>query len=127
LEQDKATPPKPIAINGAPGLQVSYSSSGGVKGMNFSDNGTVFIVPRSDGFADLSGHAVITTVDGEKGIYNFYSLGHEDANGSTKDNGAAFFSTTSRGKLSSVNNLVIIFKDQIDKEGNGTTIGWEWK
>ena len=62
--------------------------------MNFSDNGTVFILPRSDGFADLSGHAVITTAGREKALYNLYSLGHEDANGSTKDNDAAFSSTT---------------------------------
>jgi hypothetical protein len=58
-----------------------------------------YIVPRIDGFADLSGHAVISTVDGEKRTYNLYSLGHENTNGSTKDNDAAFFSTASRGKL----------------------------
>ena len=98
-----------------------------VKGVNFAVNGTVFIVPRSDGFAELRGHAVMTTANEEKGTYNFYSLGHQDANGSTKDNGAAFFQTTSSGKLSTVNGLVIVFKDQIDKAGNGMTIGWEWK
>ena len=126
-EHDKSTPPKPIVINGTHGLQASYSGSGVVKGVNFSANGTVFIVPRSDGSADLSGHAVITTADGEKGNYKFYSLGHTDANGTTRDNGAVFFSTTSTGKLSAINDLVIVFKDQIDKAGNGMTIGWEWK
>jgi hypothetical protein len=126
-EHDKAIPPKPVVINGTHGLQVSYLGSGVVKGVNFAANGTIFIVPRSDGFADLRGHAVMTTANGEKGTYNFYSLGHEDANGSTKDNGAVFFHTTSNGKLSIVNGLVVIFKDQIDKAGNGITIGWEWK
>ena len=127
IEHDKSTPPKPVVINGTHGSQASYLGSGVVKGVNFSANGTVFIVPRSDGSADLSGHAVISTADGEKGTYKFYSLGHTDANGTTRDNGAAFFRTTSNGKLSFVNGLVIVFKDQIDKEGNGTTIGWEWK
>ena len=127
VEHDKATPPKPVVVNGTHGLQASYSGSGVVKGVNFSANGTVFIVPRSDGFADLTGHAVITTTDGEKGTYKFYSLGHADANGTTRDNGAVFFSTTSSGKLSAINDLVIVFKDQIDKAGNGMTIGWEWK
>ncbi len=126
-EQDKATPPKPVVVNGTHGLQTSYIGSGVVKGVNFAVNGTVFIVPRSDGFAQLRGHAVMTTANGEKGTYNFYSLGHQDANGSTKDNGAAFFQTTSSGKLSIVNGLVIVFKDQIDKAGNGMTIGWDWK
>ena len=126
-EQDKATPPKPVVVNGTHGLQAYHIGSGVVKGVNFAVNGTVFIVPRSDGFAELRGHAVMTTANGEKGTYNFYSLGHQDANGSTKDNGAAFFQTTSSGKLSIVNGLVIVFKDQIDKAGNGMTIGWEWK
>ena len=126
-EHVKVTPPKPIVINGTHGLQVSYSGSGVVKGVNFSSNGTVFIVPRSDGSADLSGHAVIITADGEKETYKFYSLGHTDANGTTRDNGTLFFSTTSSGKLSAINDLVIVFKDQIDKAGNGMTIGWEWK
>jgi hypothetical protein len=129
IEHDKATPPKPVVINGVThGLQASYSGNGTVNGVNFSANGTIFIVPRSAGSADLIGHADITTTDGEKGAYSFYSLGHMDnATGSTKDNGAAFFHTNSSGKLSIVKDLVIVFKDQIDKAGNGMTVGWEWK
>jgi hypothetical protein len=130
-EQDKATPPKPVTINGVThGFQASYSGSGRVKGVNFSVNGTVFIIPRSDSqSADLIGHAAITTTVGEKGTYSFYSLGHMDnATGTTRDNGAAFFHTNSTsGKLSTVNDLVIVFKDQMDKAGNGMTVGWEWK
>jgi hypothetical protein len=131
IEHDKATPPKAIVINGVThGLQASYLGNGTVMGVNFSANGTIFIVPRSAGSADLIGHADITTTDGENGTYSFYSLGHTDnATGSTKDNGAVFFHTnsTSTGKLSIVNDLVIVFKDQNDKAGNGMTIGWEWK
>ena len=52
---------------------------------------------------------------------------HIDANGTTRDNGAVFFRTTSSGKPSAINDLVIVFKDQIDKAGNGMTIGWELK
>ena len=70
-EYDKATPPKPVIINGTHGLQVSHSGTGVVKGVNFSAYGTVFIVPRSDGFTDLRGHAVMTTSNGEKGTYNY--------------------------------------------------------
>jgi hypothetical protein len=125
-EHDKAAPPKKEFIKSTYRLQSSYSGSGMVKGVNFSVNGTVSIVPRIDGAADVTGHAVIYTADGEKGSYSFYSIGHTDDNGTTRDNGAAFFHTTSAGKLSIVNNLVVVFKDQVDKEGNGMTIGWEW-
>ncbi|HEY6883295.1 MAG TPA: hypothetical protein VI278_04575, partial [Nitrososphaeraceae archaeon] len=103
-----------------------YSGSGVVKGMNFSV-GTALIHPRSGRAVDLSGHAAITTTDGEKGNYTFYSIGHTDANGTTRDNGAAFFHTNSSGKLGTVNNLVVVFKDQIDKARNDMTIGREWK
>jgi hypothetical protein len=126
-EHDKAAPPKPAVVNGTHGLEASYLGNGVVKGLNFTANGTVFIEPRSGGFADLRGHAVMTTATGEKGTYKFYSLGHQDANGTTKDNGAVFFHTTSNRTLSIVKGLVVIFKDQIDKAGNGLTIGWEWK
>jgi hypothetical protein len=126
-EYDKATSPKPAVVNGSNGLEASYLGNGTVKGVDFTANGTVFIEPRNDGFADLRGHAVITTNDGEKGTYKFYSLGHQDANGKTKDNGAVFFHTTSNGTLSIVKGLVVIFHDQIDKAGNGLTLGWEWK
>jgi hypothetical protein len=129
IERDKITPPKPVVVNDMHGLQASYTGSGAVKGVNFSANGTVFIVPRSNnGSSDLIGHADITTADGEKGTYKFYSLGHTDnATGSTRDNGVVFFHTNSSGKLSIVKDLVIIFKDQNDKAGNGMTVGWEWK
>jgi hypothetical protein len=126
-EHAKVTPPKPAVINGINGSRVSYSGSGVVKDVNFSVNGTVFIVPRSDDSADLTGYAVITTTEGEKGTYNFYALGHTDASGSVRDNGTAFFNTISSGKLSIVKDLVVVFKDQIDKAGNGMTVGWEWK
>jgi hypothetical protein len=53
-------------------------------------------------------------VDGEKRTYNLFPLGHENANGSTKDNGAAFFQYSLKGLTSSVNNLVIIFNGQIE-------------
>jgi hypothetical protein len=126
-EHDKATPPKSEVIKGIYTLQASYSGTAKVKDVNFSVNGTILIIPRIDGGEDISGHAVISTADGEKGSYSFYSIGHTDDNGTTRDNGAAFFHTSSGGKLSIVNNLVVVFKDQVDKAGNGVTIGWEWK
>ena len=43
----------------------------------------------------------------------------------TKHNGAAFFHTNPSGKVVIVNNLVVVFKDKMDKAGKGTTIGWK--
>jgi hypothetical protein len=126
-ETDKSTPPKPVVVNGTHGFQVSYSGSGVVKGRNFSAVGTVLIMPRSDKALDLNGHAVIAANNGEKGTYTFCSLGYTGAHGATKDNGTATFHTTSTGSLRVVNNLLLVFEDQIDKTGNGKALGWEWK
>lgn len=128
IEHDKTTSRQGAVINGSQGFKASFAGSGMIKGINFTDTGTALIVLRPNGYSDILGKAVITTIDGtEKGSYTFKSIGHADANGTIRDNGALFFHTNSTSKLAIVNNLVVIFKDQIDKAGNGMTIGWEWK
>ena len=128
IEHDKTTSRQGAIINGSQGFKASFAGSGMIKGINFTDTGTALIVLRPNGYSDILGKAVITTIDGtEKGSYTFKSIGHADANGTIRDNGALFFHTNSTSKLAIVNNLVVIFKDQIDKAGNGMTIGWEWK
>lgn len=127
IETDRSTPPKPVLVNGTHGSQVYYSGSGVIEGVRFSAVGTVLIMPRSDNALDLNGHAVITTKNGEKGTYNFYSLGYTGADGTTKDNGTATLHTTSGGNLGALNNLLLVLEDKIDKAGNGLAKGWEWK
>ena len=128
IEHDKTTSRQGAIINGSQGFKASFAGSGMIKGINFTDTGTALIVLRPNGYSDILGKAVITTIDGtEKGSYTFKSIGHADANGTIRDNGSLFFHTNSTSKLAIVNNLVVIFKDQIDKAGNGMTIGWEWK
>ena len=41
--------------------------------------------------------------------------------------GAAFFEENATGKLSFLSNVVGIYKDVTDKEGNGTFTMWELK
>src|SRR5438067_78716 len=125
-EHDKTTSRQGAIINGSQGFKASFAGSGMIKDINFTDTGTALIVLRPNGYSDILGKAVITTIDGtEKGSYTFNSIGHADANGTIRDNGSLFFHTNSTGKLAIVNNLVVIFKDQIDKAGNGMTVGWE--
>jgi hypothetical protein len=98
-ENDKSTPPKAVVINGTHGLQVTYSGTGVVKGVNFSAIGTVLLIPRSDGAVDLSGHAVIIASNGEKGNYTFYSIGRTGADGTTRDNVLHFSMQTQAANL----------------------------
>jgi hypothetical protein len=127
-ENDKTISRQGIVINGSQGFKASFAGSGMIKGVNFTDIGNALIVLRPDGYSNIQGKAVIITNDGsEKGSYTLYSIGHADVNGTIRDNGAAFFHTNSTGKLAIANNLVVIFRDQVDKAGNGMTVGWELK
>lgn len=67
------------------------------KSMNFSDNGTVFIVPTA---LHLNRHAT-TTVDGQTGTCNFYYICMKML----------------MDQLSIINNLVVTFKSKTDKAG----------
>jgi hypothetical protein len=68
----------------------------------------------------------------ENATYTFQSVGQApDVNGTIRNNGGIFFHIASpTEKLrSSVNNLVVVFKDQVKPGKIGTSInrGWEWK
>jgi hypothetical protein len=84
---------------------------------------------------DIRGKTVLTPVGGsaaEKTTYTFQLAGLvPDANGVIKKNGAAFFHTASTtGRLaSSINNLVVISKDDVrqGKVGGSMNVAWEWK
>ncbi|HET7283070.1 MAG TPA: hypothetical protein VFI70_00140 [Nitrososphaeraceae archaeon] len=67
--------------------------------MNSLAIGTVLLLPMSDEAVDSSGHAVITASNGEKGNYTFYSIGRTGADGTTRDNGAAFSIQTQAANL----------------------------
>jgi len=136
VEHDKITSQKQVNINGTKGLSVTFSGNGTVKGISFTDIGSALITYRPNGFGDLKGQAVITATSansndtsGQNATYTFYATGRQDATGIVKSNGATFIHTNSTsGKLaSSIDNLVIVFRNQVDKVGNDTTIGWELK
>jgi hypothetical protein len=53
-------------------------------------------------------------------------LGHVDANGMLKANGAAFYDANTTGKFAYLGNTVSIYTDEVDKSGNGKVLAWEW-
>lgn len=107
-------------------FNVTFSGNGTIRGLPFNDSGFALITPSSDGYSRIQGTVHMTNKTGEKATYDLYSIGHTDANGILKDKGIALFSTNSTGKMAFVNNMVIIFIDEVNQStGNGNTIGWE--
>ena len=68
------------------------------------------------------GHAVMKTKDGETANYTFIEV----FNG-TDFQGASVYSTNSTGKLSVLDNALVIFKIEQDESGNYVDKQWLWK
>jgi hypothetical protein len=67
----------------------------------------------------MAGNSEMATLEGE-------AIGSMTTN-SVKWRGAVFFSTSSTGKLSFLNNTVGLFEAEVDMEGNFTEKISEWK
>jgi hypothetical protein len=57
---------------------------------------------------------------------NIKELGHIDANGTLKGDGAAFYDANATGKFAYLSNTVSMYTDEVDKSGNGKVFAWEW-
>jgi len=80
-------------------------------------------VSKSNNMTFNQGHGVLTTKDGsETANYTFMEV----FNG-TAYQGAAVYSTNSTGKLSSLNNALVISKAEEDESGNYVDTHWLWK
>jgi sorbitol-specific phosphotransferase system component IIA len=129
VEYDKTTSQKAVVINGTTNAtEITFSGHGTAKDINFTDNGNGLIIPRdTKGSAVLlQGNINLTTTSGDKASLDFKELGHVDANGMVKANGAAFFDPNATGRLAYLSNTVSIYTDEVDKAGNGKVLAWEW-
>jgi hypothetical protein len=127
-QNDKSTSQKLVVVNGIHASEISFSGTGTANGISFRDTGKALVMPRAGGATYVQGNAVIMTNNtGEKATYTFQEIGHSAADGTIRGNGAAFFGSDATGKLAFLNNVVAIYKDQIDKAGNSKVIAWKWK
>jgi hypothetical protein len=127
-QDDKRTSQKAVVINGTHASEVSFAGTGRTNGISFTDTSKALVVPRGRGVIYIQGRALIrTNVTGEKAMYTFLEIGKSNADGTLGASGAAFFGPDATGKLAFLNNTVAIYKDQIDKAGNGKVIAWRWQ
>ena len=69
------------------------------------------------------GQGVIKTMDGsETANYTFIEVGN-----GTAYQGASAHSTNSTGKLSFLNNILVIYKGETEESGNFALEHWHWK
>jgi hypothetical protein len=127
VEYDKTTSQKPIVINKTTNAtEITFSGHGMAKDVNFADNGKILIIPRGGSAVLLQGKDNLVSIDGDKASVNIKELGHIDANGTLKGDGAAFYDANATGKFAYLSNTVSMYTDEVDKSGNGKVFAWEW-
>jgi hypothetical protein len=125
-EKGKITGQKEIGTNTT---QISYSSNGTMNGnIPVTTSGNFVSISKGNNVTYNHGQALMTAKDGtEIANYTFLAVGKISEEGKPIFNGVSVYSTNSTGKLGFLNNMVGIFKVELDKMGNFVNKEWEWK
>jgi hypothetical protein len=104
--------------------EYTFTSSGMLNGnIEYNKKGEYISVSKGNNVTFDQGKGVISTKDGsESANYTFIEVGN-----GTDYHGASVYSTNSTGKLSFLNNIVVIFKGGYDESGNYALKQWYWK
>ena len=100
-------------VNGSEATEAVFMGNGTVNGINVTSTGTALVIPRSNGAAYIEGTADFKTThkgNGGKAIY-----------------GAAFFNSNSTGSLGFLNNMVGIYKVDMNEDGDNVFTMWNWR
>lgn len=119
-----------IDIDESPIIEITMSGQGKISGdIEFTEMWTYKTKQNPDGVQHGEGIGVFMIKDGGNETVTAKSQGVSTVteNGIKQYIGANFYSTSSTGKFAFMNNLVGMFKAEVDESGNYTTKVWEWK
>jgi hypothetical protein len=104
--------------------QYTFTANGTMNGnIEYNKAGEYISVSKGNNMTFDQGHGVIKTKDGsETANYTFIEVGN-----GTAYQGASVYSTNSTGKLSFLDNILVIFKGGQDDSGNYALEQWHWK
>jgi hypothetical protein len=103
-------------------LEFTFVANATINGnINATNTGTTVntVQPKGQGF--------IMTPNGEVATYTDQVIGNLTKEGNVLSRGAGFWSTPSTGKLAFLNDMMSVFRLEVDREGNLSAIEWEWK
>jgi hypothetical protein len=102
----------------------TFTANGTMNGnIEYHKTGEYVSVSKGNNMTFDQGHGVLTTNDGsETANYTFIEV----FNG-TAYQGASAYSTNSTGRLSVLNNMVVIYKIEADESGDYVGRQWIWK
>ena len=120
VEKGKSTVQKEIGPNRT---QYTFTANGTMNGnIEVTDTGEFVSVSKNNLIFD-QGQGVIKTKDGsETANYTLIDVGNY-----SDYQGASAYSTNSTGKLSFLNNIIGIYKGELDENENYESTEWHWK
>ena len=121
VEKGKVTGQKEIGPNRT---LFTFASNGTMNGnIEVTNTGEYVSVSKGNNLVFDQGKGIIKTTDGsEIANHTFIEVGN-----GTDFQGASAFSTNSTGKLSFLDNILVIYKIDGDESGNYAGTQWQWK
>jgi hypothetical protein len=121
VEKGKVTGQKEIGPNRT---QYTFASNGTMNdNIEVTNTGEYVSVSKGNNLVFDQGQGVIKTKDGsETANHTFIEVGN-----GTDFQGASAFNTNSTGKLSFLNNILVIYKIDGDESGSYAGTQWRWK
>lgn len=116
-----------VDVNGVPRLEVSYTGLATLNGINVTDFGTYQELRSEKGSFYSEGRGVIRADNSETATYVSHTVGHSTEDGKWVDHGTLIFRAPTDGKLSFLNNLIAVFKDEAPKGKSSLVKVWKWE
>ena len=98
------------------------------KNVTIVNETTTFTHPKKSNIIFIEGNAQLTTTDGNLSNiapYTSHSIGHYNNDGSFVFKGVAFFSSNATGTLSTLSDMMGIYKGKTKSNGDGGFIMWK--
>lgn len=126
VETEKITGQKEIGANKT---QLTILNNGTLnENIEIIITGDFVRVSKGNNVTSGQGQGVLTTKDGrEKANYIVIAIGNVTEDGKPTIRGSAIYETNSTGKLAFLDNMVTVFKSELDENGNLISKEWEWK
>src|SRR5215207_1377538 len=129
----KITGQRVLDVEG-PTIERSIISKGTIRGVQVQDITTFIGRPTAEkGVLHSVGQGVTTTTAGRAGgepemvTHIGEGIGRFGSSGGVKWRGSVFSRTSSGGKLAFLNNMIGVFENEINADGNFSEKIWEWK
>ena len=125
-ETGKITGQKEIGPNR---MQVTFSANGTLKdGTNVTNSGGFVSISSGDNLTFAQGQGILATPDGvETARYDIIAVGNVTQEGKPVIVGAAAYRTNSTEDLAFLNNVLGVFRAELDETGSFTSTEWQWK